>query len=171
MSEEAHSSPPEETPDAGSGKESRRDRATFDIGRIEGQIVNPGGNMSFGDVTLNAAFDHATMNIQSRLQSAVQDAEQVTQGADEERAELVHMVRDLRAELERAEEQHQAEVLKVAKRLEALVSELKEPKPDTEMVSITGEGLKRAAANLAEVMPTVLQIATQIVAHAGVLVR
>ena len=36
--------------------------------------------------------------------------------------------------------------------------------PNTGVNSITGEGLKQAAQNLADVMPTVLTIATQIVA-------
>jgi hypothetical protein len=40
-------------------------------------------------------------------------------------------------------------------------------KPNKPVLQITGEGLKKAAENIADVLPTVLDIATRIVAVIG----
>jgi hypothetical protein len=44
-----------------------------------------------------------------------------------------------------------------------LVEQAKSEKPNKTMLQITGDGLKQAAQNLAEVMPAVVTIASQIV--------
>jgi hypothetical protein len=44
-----------------------------------------------------------------------------------------------------------------------LVERAKDEKPNPTSIKITGEGLKQAAQNLADVLPTVVTIATQIV--------
>ena len=54
---------------------------------------------------------------------------------------------------------------KVAKRVEALVDEVKENKPDEEEIKTRGESLKKAAENLAGIVPIVLNIVTQIVSY------
>lgn len=166
----------EETADSGEAREragsKTGSRPTWQIRSIEGQIVNAGGEMSLsGDVTMNAAFSGATMNIQSHLESASDAADEVPHGDERQRAALVQLVQELRVELEKASQQHGEETLKLAKRLDALMQEVAEEKPDAEMVTITGKGLKRAAANLATVLPTVVRIATEVVNQAGLLVR
>lgn len=176
MASEQEMNHPEEASSADEDREragSRdRNRPSWQIGRIEGQIVNAGGEMSLsGDLTMNAAFSGATMNIRSHLESATNAAEQVPHGDDTQRTALLQAVEELRMQLEQISQQHSEEVLKVAKRLDALVQEVAEEEPDAEMVTITGEGLKRAAANLAAVLPTVVRIAGEVVTQAGLLVR
>jgi len=48
-----------------------------------------------------------------------------------------------------------------------MVDEAQKEKPNTSLLRITGEGLKEAASALAEVVPTALIIATQIVTTLG----
>jgi hypothetical protein len=60
-----------------------------------------------------------------------------------------------------AEKQEDAQA--VAETAKALIDVAKSEKPNKTMLQITGEGLKKAAQNLAEAMPTVLTIASQIV--------
>lgn len=169
MSEEQARDPSESTP---KDDEKAIPRPTFQIGNVEGQIVNAGGEMSLsGGVNLNAAFSGASQNIQSHLAGATEAANNVNHGEAGQREELTQLVQTLRAELEKAAEQQQEEVLKVAKRLEALMEELQARQPDKEMVTITGEGLKRAAANLAGVLPAAVRIASAVVSQAEVLIR
>lgn len=100
--------------EAGAARKTAADRPTFEIGSIEGQIVNPGGEMTLGDVTLNAAFGQATMNVRSRLESAAQAAGAVSHGEEQERQKMVQLVEELRAQLEALSQQHAEEALKVA---------------------------------------------------------
>jgi len=169
MSEEDARQPAESTPEE---DEKVSPRPTFQIGNIEGQIVNAGGEMSLsGGVNLNAAFSGATQNIHTHLANATEAADAVQHGGADEREELAQLVRELGKELETAAEQQQDEVLKVAKRLEALMEALEEREPDSEAVKITGESLKRAAANLAGVLPAAVRIAGAVVTQAEILAR
>jgi hypothetical protein len=51
----------------------------------------------------------------------------------------------------------------VAETTKSLVDLAKAERPNQTMLQITGEGLKKAAENLKDVLPTVVTIATQIV--------
>jgi hypothetical protein len=70
----------------------------------------------------------------------------------------------LKAELAKVPPELESEAEAVAQTTEALVEVASAEKPNKTMIEITGEGLKKAAENIAAVMPTVLTIATQIVA-------
>jgi hypothetical protein len=61
-------------------------------------------------------------------------------------------------------ENHKEDAQAVADLTQTLVESAKAEKPNKTTLQITGEGLKKAAQNLAEVMPTVITIAAQIVA-------
>lgn len=157
--------------EARSAERAGGDRPTFEIGSIEGQIVNPGGEMTLGDVTLNAAFGQATMNVKSRLESATEAAGAIPHAEEQERQRMVQLIEELRVQLETLSQQHAEEALKVARRLDVLMEEVQDEEPDPEMVAISGEGLKRAAENLAGVLPAVVGIALDIVKQAGLLVH
>jgi len=77
--------------------------------------------------------------------------------------DLKALIDKLNQALEKAppEKKEQAEAVAVSTK--ALVEVAKTEKPNKTMVKITGEGLKQAAQNLAEALPTVVGIATQIV--------
>jgi hypothetical protein len=85
-------------------------------------------------------------------------------GDDAQKAELVQLVNELQEQLARVPEERVKDAAKVSKRVEALVREI--DSKDKEMIEIAGESLKRAAQDLKDVLPTVLTIATQIVANA-----
>ena len=80
----------------------------------------------------------------------------------EGRKELEKLIEQLSEELQKipAEKQEQAQA--VAETAKALVDLAKAEKPNKTMLKITSDGLKQAAQNLADVMPSVIPIAGQI---------
>lgn len=155
-------------------KESRQE---FNIDKIDSEISNVGGKMDFKDKvdfsqksgdTYSGTFT-GNVNIKSKLDNVTQSIGALPHGDPAEKQELQALVAQLQEQLSQLSEAHAADVKRVTNRLEALVSELEAEEPDEEEVQITGESLKRAAKNIAGVMPTVLQIATQIVKHAAML--
>ncbi len=119
---------------------------------------------STGDTfTMSGDFRGAIVNIKSTLTNVSQTVGALP-GADEStKDELKQLIQQLSQALEQAPPDKVEEAEAVAKSAELLVQTANEEKPNKTMVQITGEGLKQAAKNIAEVMPTVLTIATQIV--------
>lgn len=122
-------------------------------------------NISGGD------FRGANVNIKSKLENVTQTITTMPHGSDQERDELKELVGQLQEALAQAPPETTDEVEKVTKRVETLVEEAGDDNPDEEMMEITGASLKRAAENVREALPTVLPIATQIVAHVLSMVR
>jgi hypothetical protein len=123
------------------------------VGNIQSVISNVGGEQKFGG-EVKLILDRVNQNI-----GAIANADQA---AKDELARLTSQLYDV---LQQVPENLLSEGEKVSKRLDILIQQLSDPKPDREMVEITGESLKKAAANLQGVMPAVLAIATQIVTH------
>jgi ElaB/YqjD/DUF883 family membrane-anchored ribosome-binding protein len=142
------------------GKKKKPDEAkpTFNIsGKIEAGMVNVGGQQTFNAPIL--------LNIRTQMDKVTQTIGELPGVDREARDELIRLVGQLKALLEKASDGKAEEAETVVKRVEALVKEAGEPDKDKEAIQITGESLKRAAENLAGAMPAVLTIATQIVAH------
>lgn len=139
--------------------------------RHVGDIVQ--GEKSVGDeINISGGdFRGANVNIKSKLENVTQTINTLPHGDDEEREELKQLVAQLQEALAQAPPEQADDVEKVTKRVETLVEEAGDDNPDTEMMEITGESLKRAAENVRDALPTVLPIATQIVAHVLSLVR
>lgn len=117
-------------------------------------------------------FRGAILNIQSTLENVQQTIGQMQTGDEESRRELQQLIGQLSKELTAAvpvEKKEQVEA--VAATARALVEQAKEAKPNRTLLQITGEGLKQAAQNVADVLPTVLSIATQIVLAVGKMTR
>ncbi len=87
------------------------------------------------------------------------------------KAELQQLIAQLNDALQEAPEDKAEEAEAVAQMAETLVETANSEKPNKMMVEITGDGLKKAAENVAAVMPTVLVIAMQIVTAVANLVR
>jgi uncharacterized membrane protein YdfJ with MMPL/SSD domain len=87
------------------------------------------------------------------------------------RAELEKLIGQLSEALQKvpAEQQEQAEA--VAETAKALIDTAKAEKPNKTMVQVTAQGLKLAAQNLAEIMPPVVTIASQIAVVVSNLLR
>jgi hypothetical protein len=116
---------------------------TYNIGSIQGTIVNIG----------------------SQLYNASQSVSALHQTDPATKEELERLIAQLSEMLQQvpAEAVEDAEI--VSKRVESLASEAGKSKPDREMVAFSVESLKKAATNLAKVMPTILPLAIEIATH------
>lgn len=120
---------------------------------------------------LSGDFRGSIINIESTLENVQQSVGEIRSGDEDTRKELQNLVEQLAKELKKKvppEKKEQVEAVAVTAK--ALVDQAKDEKPNRTMIQITGEGLKQAAKNVAEVMPAVVSIATQIVMAVGKLV-
>lgn len=116
---------------------------------------------------MSGDFRGAILNIKSTLTNVQQSVGDIPGGDEQAKEELRSLIGDLNDTLQRAPAEVEEEAIAVAQTAETLVEQAKSEKPNKTMLTITGEGLKQAAQNLAEVMPTVVTIATQIVMAVG----
>jgi len=124
------------------------------------------GDVHSGDV-YSGDFRGAILNVRATLKDVTQSIENVT-GADEStRRELEALVTQLSAALERVPPERDDDAEAVATLTESMVEQATAAKPNKTILQITGEGLKKAAENIADVLPAVLDIATKIVAIVG----
>jgi ABC-type transporter Mla subunit MlaD len=113
---------------------------------------------------LSGDFRGAILNIKSTLRDVEQTVGDIRTQDGASKAELQQLIQQLSEALEKAPPQQAEAAQAVAETAKSLVDQAAAAKPNKTMLQITGEGLKQAAQNLADVMPTVLTIATQIVA-------
>lgn len=119
---------------------------------------------------LTGDFRGAIVNLKSRLENVQQSVGEIHSDDEEARKELQKLIQQLSEALEKAPKEQKEQVEAVAETAKALVDQAKGEKPNKTMIQITGEGLKQAAKNVAEALPSVLPIAMQIVAAVGKLV-
>jgi methyl-accepting chemotaxis protein len=112
---------------------------------------------------MSGDFRGAIINIKSTLTNVQQSVGEIHTDDENARQELEKLIGQLSEALEKTPEESQEHAQAVAETAKALVDTAKAEKPNKTMLQITGEGLKKAAQNLAEVMPTVVTIASQIV--------
>jgi hypothetical protein len=116
---------------------------------------------------MSGDFRGAIINIKSQLTSVQQSVGDIHSGDEKDKQELEKLIGQLNETLQKVPETHGDDALAVAQTAGALVEQAKEEQPNKPMLKITGEGLKQAAANLAEVVPAVVTIASQIVMTIG----
>ncbi|MCP5098577.1 MAG: hypothetical protein GY943_23755 [Chloroflexi bacterium] len=147
--------------------------------KVENSTV--GGSIVTGRVTAQGDFvgrDKTTIgdargaivNIGSKLDNVQQTIGAIPHADEATKKELSQLMQQLQAELEKAPVEKAEAVEAVAEAAKDLVEKSAVAKPNKTSVQISGEGLKKAAENLAAVIPTVLKIAGQIVAAIGVFV-
>jgi methyl-accepting chemotaxis protein len=112
---------------------------------------------------LSGDFRGAIVNIKSTLTNVQQSVGEIRTDDQNARKELEKLIGQLSDALQKVPEKSQEHAEAVAETAKMLVETAKAEKPNKAMVQITGEGLKRAAQNLADVLPTVVTIAGQIV--------
>ncbi|HSB02250.1 MAG TPA: hypothetical protein VLE49_16490 [Anaerolineales bacterium] len=112
--------------------------------------------------TMSGDFRGAIINIKSTLTNVQQSVGEIRTDDQNARRELEKLVGQLSEALQKVPEGRQEQAQAVAETAKVLVDTAKAEKPNKTMVKITGEGLKQAAQNLAEVMPVVVTIAGQI---------
>ena len=123
------------------------------------------GEVHQGDI-YSGDFRGAILNVRSPLSNVTQSIGALPNASDQEKADLKKLVAELELALAEATQKapDQAEDAEaVAAMTEQLVDQAAAEKPNKALLSITGDGLKKAAENIAAVTPTVLKIATQIV--------
>jgi hypothetical protein len=134
---------------------------------VIGDHAHVEGGIHLGDsgdtFNMSGDFRGAFVNIKSRLENVSQTIGTLPDGDPSTKAELERLVEELNEALQQVPPDKAEDAEAVAQSAEALVETATQEKPNRTMVEITGDGLKKAAQNLANVMPTVLTIATQIV--------
>jgi len=113
---------------------------------------------------LTGDFRGAIVNLKSTLNNVRQTAGQIPGGDDDTRKQLQELIGQLSTELEKAPPEKKEDIEAVAETAKALVEQAKSEKPNKTLLQISGEGLKQAAKNIGDVLPTVVSIAVQIVA-------
>ena len=108
-------------------------------------------------------FRGSIVNIKSKLENTQQIVGEIPSDDDASKQDLQQLIAQLSTALEKIPPEKHEEVEAVAVTANSLVEQAKVPQPNRTILQITGEGLKQAAKNLADVAPTILEIATQIV--------
>jgi methyl-accepting chemotaxis protein len=114
-------------------------------------------------INLSGDFRGAIINIKSTLKNVQQSVGEIRTDDKEAREELKKLIGQLSEALEKLPQENQEQAQAVAETAKALVETAGAEKPNKTMLQITGDGLKQAAQNLADVMPLVATIAGQIV--------
>jgi ElaB/YqjD/DUF883 family membrane-anchored ribosome-binding protein len=142
---------------------------------IIGDRAHVQGGMHFGGSgdTFNMSGDlsGANVNVKSTLTHVTQTIGKLPNADPTAKAELERLIRELNDALQKAPSDKKEDAEAVAELAQQLVEKANKEKPNRTMVQVTGEGLKQAAQNLADVAPTVLTIATQIIETIGQIVR
>jgi hypothetical protein len=112
---------------------------------------------------LSGDFRGAILNIKSTLRDVQQSVDHIPTSDETTRQELQQLIESLNQALESTPPEKHEDAQAVAETAKVLVETATAEKPNKTMIQITGEGLKRAAQNIAEVAPTIIGIASQIV--------
>ncbi len=109
------------------------------------------------------------VNIQSRLDHVTQTVQQLQSWPDVRKEELTKLLAELDTSLKGVADTRPDDAERVASTAELVVAEATKAKPDKGFLSITTDGLKRAAEAVADIAPTVLTVAGKLAAFvAGV---
>ncbi len=104
------------------------------------------------------------VNIQSRLDRVTQTVQQAPGWPDARKEELTLLMSELKAALDAAAKSRPDDAERVAKTAELVVAEATKAKPDKGFMSITAEGLKKAAEAVADIAPAALVVAGKVAA-------
>lgn len=112
---------------------------------------------------MSGDFRGAILNIKSTLNNVQQSVGELRTDNQAAKEELQALIAQLNETLQRVPPEKSEDAEAVAQTAKMLVETASAEKPNQTSIKITGEGLKQAAQNLADVMPTVVTIATQII--------
>ena len=102
------------------------------------------------------------VNIQSRLDHVTQTVHQLPNWPDSRKEELATLLVELTKSLKGVSDTRPDDADRVTKMTELVVAEATKAKPDKGFLSITVEGLKKAAEAVADIAPTVLAVAGKV---------
>jgi hypothetical protein len=104
------------------------------------------------------------VNIQSRLDRVTQTVRQLQGWPDARKEALTKLLDELTKGLKGVADTRPDDAERVARTAELVVAEATKAKPDPGFLSITADGLKKAAEAVADIAPTVLTVAGKVVA-------
>jgi hypothetical protein len=122
---------------------------------IEPMEVTMGDNINISNVS------GSILNVKSTLEHVTQTIGALP-GDEAAKNQLKQLIADLQAELAKVPPAQAGEAEAVAEAANDAVAKAAKPKPNKTSVQISAEGLKKAAENLAGVLPTVVMIAGKI---------
>lgn len=114
-------------------------------------------------INISGNFQNVILGVKSTLTNVQQTAGSMPAVDDGARQELQRSLEQLSQALEQIPASLKEQAEAVASATQMLVETAKADKPSKTMIEITGDGLKKAAENLAGVAPAVVGIAAQIV--------
>ena len=117
-----------------------------------------------GDKITVSGNQNSKMSIKNTITKVQQSVGAMSTVDEAARQELKLLIDQLSKALERIPENQKEQAEAVAASAQALVENAKADKPNKTLLQISGEGLKKAAENLAEVAPAVVSIASQVIA-------
>ncbi len=129
---------------------------------VEGDLVQGDKKMEGDKITVGDITNSKGVAI-GRGASAVVTINTMPPVDDPTKRELESLIAELNAALQQIPENRAEEGEAVAAMTKSLIENAAAEKPNKAMMKISGEGLKQAAKNIADIMPTVLGIATKIV--------
>lgn len=136
------------------------DEVKVNIGSIGGDLS---GNVAGDDILIEGQqVTGKNVDISSTLSNVTQQVRAWTQSSSDDKAELEGLIKRLETELQKLSVEHQEEAETLAEFTQDLVEEAGKEKPKKAKLEITGEGLKKAAQNLAAVAPLIGEIAGKI---------
>jgi hypothetical protein len=130
-------------------------------------LNQPQGDMTMGDTINIRDIVGSNVNIKSTLTNVSQTIGSMPNGTESDKETLKGLIAQLSQELDKAPDDKQEDVEAVADAAEAVVEAANKAKPNQKTVERFGNNLKQAAEDIKDVMPTVLQIAIQVVATIG----
>jgi ABC-type transporter Mla subunit MlaD len=119
---------------------------------------------AMGDqISINGNIQNSILNIKSTLTNVQQTVGSMPAVDDAARQELQKSLQQLSQALEQVPASMKEQAEAVASATQMLVDAAKADKPNKTTLEITGDGLKKAAMNLAGAAPAVVAIAGQVV--------
>jgi hypothetical protein len=115
-------------------------------------------------ITISGNIQNSILNIKSTLSNVQQSVGSIPTGDEAARQELQGLIEQLSQALQNVPDNQTEQAEAVAVSAQAFVETAKADKPNKTLLQISGEGLKKAAENLAEVAPAVVGIAGQVIA-------
>jgi len=135
------------------------DSSGIAVGRESSAEVNKGDT-----INMSGDFRGANVNVKSTLSNVSQTIGTLPQANDAERMILQQLVMQLNDALQQVPSEKAADADAVTQFTETLVDTANNESPNQMIMEITGEGLKKAAANLAGIVPDIVKITGAIVA-------
>ena len=116
-----------------------------------------------GDKISISNIQNSLISVKSTMTNVQHSVGSIPTEDEAARQRLQGLIEELSQALQNIPESKKEQAEAVAASAQAFVETAKADKPNKTLLEISSEGLKKAAENLAEVAPTVLSIATQVI--------